>query len=534
MLMQNVLHKIINKSKTFLNSLFILNLQKLIVLLVFIGVISTLIISLISVCIVQKRMLMETAEQGNLAYSSKLAFTLDGFFRAAKRDVEYAASDASHVINNYPKAFELAESVRLEGGFFNSVGIVDKNNIITAVSPSNIHLISHNTQLDKSAYQLDKVSISPPLKSVAGNMIIMISAPIKNAADRFVGYLAGTIYLQKESTLTDMMQTHFHSANTSTFIITDGGYILYNSIPHSVETKVKQQFNAEFKDKNSGIMQITMDDGSLGIVGFAKVNATNWTVVTISTEKSITQSIIQVLSEIFKITLLPLLLTLALTGYIAHLIARPLHKLARCTGRMDDASNIKEINKIHAFYYEVYRLRDMIFTRFSSMHEKMDDLRTEANSDPLTGLFNRRSLSQQAELLFAKRNRMSLILIDVDNFKYINDHKGHDVGDKVLRCFAQKLRHLLPDNESIFRIGGDEFLIILPDTSRQHAVEMANVLLENNDYLPSEMNVNVTLSIGVTNFMTDVVPLEYAMKMVDIALYKSKNSGRARVTAIDL
>lgn len=331
-----------------------------------------------------------------------------------------------------------------------------------------------------------------------------------------------------------MMQTHFHSANTSTFIITDEGYVLYNSIPHNVEAKVKQQFNAEFKNKNSGIMQIAMDDGSLEIAGFAKVSATNWTVVTISTEQSITQSIIQVLNEIFKITLLPLLLTLALTGYIAHRIARPLHKLARCTGRMDDASNIKEINKIHAFYYEVYRLRDMIFTRFSSMHEKMDDLRTEANSDPLTGLFNRRSLSQQAELLFAKRNRMSLILIDVDNFKYINDHKGHDVGDNVLRCFAKKLRHLLPDNDSIFRIGGDEFLIILPDTSRQHAVEMANVLLENNDYLPSEMNVNVTLSIGITSFMTDVVPLEYAMKMVDIALYKSKNSGRARVTAIDL
>jgi diguanylate cyclase (GGDEF)-like protein len=162
-------------------------------------------------------------------------------------------------------------------------------------------------------------------------------------------------------------------------------------------------------------------------------------------------------------------------------------------------------------------------------------LRTEVLTDPLTGLLNRRSFDQNLESqinTWARHKRpFVLILCDVDHFKLVNDRFGHPAGDAVLQGLADRIRTSLRRSDLAFRIGGEEFALILPETGLASGAEVAEKLRKRIDgdplELPSGQPVFPSMSFGVGVPESPIV--DELVGRVDMALYAAKQSGRNQV-----
>ena len=156
--------------------------------------------------------------------------------------------------------------------------------------------------------------------------------------------------------------------------------------------------------------------------------------------------------------------------------------------------------------------------------------------DPMTGMLNRRSLLEHAQREVARSLRygtpLSLLMLDIDRFKAINDHAGHEAGDEVIRRVAARIGEGLRASDTAFRLGGEEFLMLLPATSVGAAMQVAERLRAAISALPPAGGRPVTASIGVTEVMPRVESWEDAMRRVDGALYRAKHEGRDRSVAI--
>ena len=166
------------------------------------------------------------------------------------------------------------------------------------------------------------------------------------------------------------------------------------------------------------------------------------------------------------------------------------------------------------------------------IHTKLNNL---ASNDPLTGLPNRRTFSRQLEHFISLNDRhplkLSLVFIDVDDFKMINDAKGHDVGDNVLINIASILKSTIRQTDFIARWGGEEFIILLIDTQLQEAQLIAEQLrsnIEDNPYLHQQAKKEVTISLGVSQ-VNDNEEADSVFKRVDNALYQAKKHGKNTV-----
>ncbi len=163
-----------------------------------------------------------------------------------------------------------------------------------------------------------------------------------------------------------------------------------------------------------------------------------------------------------------------------------------------------------------------------------------AVTDGLTGLHNRRYLDSHLETLFeralARRRPLSLMITDIDRFKSINDKHGHDGGDDVLREFATRLRQNVRGIDLACRFGGEEFIIVMPDTEfdvAQKVAERIRAQIADTPFVVGEggEQVEVTVSVGVSSLQPPHDSADALLKRADVALYEAKNGGRNRVVA---
>jgi diguanylate cyclase (GGDEF)-like protein len=160
--------------------------------------------------------------------------------------------------------------------------------------------------------------------------------------------------------------------------------------------------------------------------------------------------------------------------------------------------------------------------------------RAEAMIDPLTGLLNRKALDRRAEELAQQAAVTALpvavVVGDVDHFKVVNDTRGHAEGDEVLKAVADQLRHTLRAFDLVYRIGGEEFLVLLPGADEGRAVALAEELRE-----AIERETEVTMSFGVAASHGADFDYGAVFSAADKALYDAKAGGRNRVeSAVEL
>jgi diguanylate cyclase (GGDEF)-like protein/PAS domain S-box-containing protein len=177
----------------------------------------------------------------------------------------------------------------------------------------------------------------------------------------------------------------------------------------------------------------------------------------------------------------------------------------------------------------------VVYKDITERKQYEEKLKQLALHDPLTGLPNRIYFSERIKVEMNRANLTKRLLavftLDIDKFKEINDTMGHDIGDKVLKDFSQCVKSALRKDDTFARVGGDEFVILLPDlTDESNAVEVADRILKS---VRCEMSVDsyslrITTSIGISFYSDCEQEEKVLLKQADIALYEAKKNGRNR------
>ena len=163
--------------------------------------------------------------------------------------------------------------------------------------------------------------------------------------------------------------------------------------------------------------------------------------------------------------------------------------------------------------------------------------RMAADTDPLTGVWNRRACMSRGERLVSRHERdgqdFSLLFLDIDDFKRLNDRLGHSGGDEVLRRFVDVVQNTIRPSDFVFRIGGEEFCCLLPQTSALQSRHVAERIRRNVEAVTiqagSSAPVKVTVSVGIASTETAGYDLETLLRAADGAVYAAKRQGRNRV-----
>ncbi|MDD3441732.1 MAG: GGDEF domain-containing protein [Sulfurimonas denitrificans] len=208
--------------------------------------------------------------------------------------------------------------------------------------------------------------------------------------------------------------------------------------------------------------------------------------------------------------------------------------IEKCNEQHIDLNALSEkFNDIHTHMSDEVRKANLVITE---LHQKVKILEETSNLDPLTKVFNRRFLSSYLQEVCSNKSLpyddLHVMMLDIDNFKSINDKYGHIAGDKILIFISNILRKTLRDGDKIFRYGGEEFTIVINRNSDDQCEQIANRLLHlisSNNLIYMGERISVTASIGVTKLKEHDTP-DSLLSRADKALYVSKKSGKNMVS----
>lgn len=193
--------------------------------------------------------------------------------------------------------------------------------------------------------------------------------------------------------------------------------------------------------------------------------------------------------------------------------------------------DIKENSYTPSFIKLVNQFKNLI-EKFLEIIEQADEIEKLANIDPLTSIFNRRAFFLKAEKEFERASRfkrpLSTLLIDVDHFKNINDSYGHQKGDSILVDLVSNINEIIRSHDIFGRYGGEEFIIILPETYLDAAkifAERIRSKVEKIKHPCGNGNISLTVSIGVSE-NNDDLEFDSMISRADHALYRAKDMGR--------
>jgi len=203
--------------------------------------------------------------------------------------------------------------------------------------------------------------------------------------------------------------------------------------------------------------------------------------------------------------------------------------------RMKNLQNKERIFQVNikTFFYNTTHYV-VSFTDITELKKYTYELKYQATHDNLTNLFNRQKLNEdfKKEILREERYKhgLSLIMLDIDDFKSINDTYGHDVGDIVLQEISSIILKSTRQTDIASRWGGEEFMILLPETTLSNSLIIAETLRANVEKCNfKNVSKTVTISLGVTTFKNGVDTRDTIVKNVDVALYEAKDCGKNKV-----
>lgn len=225
---------------------------------------------------------------------------------------------------------------------------------------------------------------------------------------------------------------------------------------------------------------------------------------------------------------------------LARSVLRPMRDLE--TGASRFAAGELGFRLIPRSKDEISQLKLSFNTMAAALEENQRSLRDLSARDQLTGLFNHREfyrlLSEELARSLRYGHQVSLLMLDIDYFKRVNDTFGHLAGDQVLRRLPELIRGQLRINDLPCRYGGEEFGVILPETGAEQALEVAerirSVIARIPIELPDGGSLRVTVSLGIATFPNDAENEKSLVSAADLALYQAKHSGRNRICVAEV
>lgn len=380
---------------------------------------------------------------------------------------------------------------------------------------------------------------------VTGRLIVVFISPVVGPSGDFQGGVAGSVRL---NTLDELMHQFQLGTTGETYILNRNGYRITKAVPGSDETRLSRQYVTAIFERALANRQDTSaylnPDGTKVFGAFSWTQDHSWIIVGELAYKEVFRPYYTLLKVMVVITLGILLicyvLALSLTRRMEDVIGHLLHG----TTRIREGQYGYQIDRqvIDSAPSELRELSD----NFNVMSEKLQStvllLEESAVVDHLTEVYNRRFLMNEGNKMMMSSLRAgspcSVLLIDADFFKSVNDRYGHLIGDRVLKHIAEVLVGCVRASDVVARYGGEEFVVLATNCDLQQGQELAERIrtwVESSPYREEAITIRLSVSIGVTQnstvrqYGTNV--LEDMIERADKALYKAKHRGRNRVVA---
>jgi diguanylate cyclase (GGDEF)-like protein len=509
--------------------LFRIDLRKLIVSLAVLSGLVTLSISFYASYQVQRHSLINGTLEANRAYATKLAAGTKTFFDSTRQQLRYSATVLAEEFSSDAKLIAEAERLQQQTDSFNTAIIVDADATVRATSPHIARMIGQKLDSPGARQSLRerRPLISEPYISAVGTLVILISQPVVDRRGRYLGYVGGVISLKEPNILSSLLGEHFYKDGSYLYAVDRQRRLLYHPDPARLGTLVGE--NAVIDRViagESGSQRVTNSQGVDMLAGFAAVPTTGWGIVAQRPTSVTLRPLDDLMLEVLRQTAPLALLTFFGVWVLSGLISRPLWQLAKTAGEMDASNSPERIQRIGSWYFESEQLKRALQLGVNLMHQRIGKLSLDVQTDPLTGLLNRRGMDLALEQLRIQGRPFAVIALDIDHFKHINDSFGHDVGDQVIRRVAAIMNACSRGADILCRSGGEEFLMLLPDASEAAASGVAERLRQCVGQ-ESMLEVGaVTISLGIAVWPDHAENVERVLKLADAALYRAKREGR--------
>ncbi|WP_217556702.1 sensor domain-containing diguanylate cyclase [Paenibacillus sp. GbtcB18] len=413
--------------------------------------------------------------------------------------------------------------------YFNSVFVTDDERKIEVTLPADAGVAAGTRLLStasKRAVESKTPFISEPYVSTTGRLIVLVSSPIFNGDGSYAGFVGGTIYLEEENALSKLLKEHFYGNGSYVYVVDNESRLIFHPNKERIYQIISSNevIQKALAGKN-GSQKIVNSEGNEFFAGYAFEPISGWGIVSQTPTRVLEEPLEQMISNLL-MQALPLLgVVLTVAWWLASWITRPLYTLARYSEESAVHGNltVPTSPSIHSGLYEVRQL-------YQSINSNLNRLKAESLTDGLTGLANRKAFDLLISEWAERKVPFTLILMDVDHFKKVNDLHGHLIGDEVLKYLALTIDAFSREEDLCFRYGGEEFGILLKGCDLGRATRIAERLREKVERSKSPIAQPLTVSIGVSFSYSRDMDVKTIIEMADNALYQSKTDGRNRIT----
>jgi len=513
------------------------NLSTLLVLLVASSVLLTVIVQFITSYQSEKEVLVASTLDANYSKANKISSGVASLFNAMKNSLRTTTGYlASQPALNDDDIQDRLELVRTASNYFNSMLWIDEQGIIRAISPISIGLKGNEaSNVAKQALELKESFVSAPYYGATGRLLILVSEPFYDDNGTFRGMIGGTIYLHEANVLYEFLDENEIDPNGSYYyVVGPEGTLLFHPDNERIGDNVNfNPFVQKLSTGESGKGRVTNTQGIEMLAAYRYVEGTGWGVVQQSPSAFIDQ---QLLVHVRKNILyfLPLFfVVLAISIRFAHVLARPFQNMAGMMNQLSAGELVTVPDGKSHWNQEASVLMTALTMAVDQVQANNKKLVQEASTDALTGLSNRRTLTEITSTWSKEGQLFSIAAVDIDFFKLVNDTYGHQTGDEVLRYLASTLRASVRDSDLCFRYGGEEFVVLMPHTTSPEAYKVAETVRRNIANAISPTGQPITISIGIAEFPTHADSTDAVFGYADKALYKSKEDGRNRTTIFE-
>ncbi|HWD30785.1 MAG TPA: sensor domain-containing diguanylate cyclase [Pseudomonas sp.] len=511
-----------------------IGLRGLILLLVLLAVLATLCNSLWVAYGVQRDALVHSTLQANQAYTSKVASSIGQFLKSAHSRLSYSSQLLGRDFTNQQLLREEVVRLQADDKAFNAVLIVDANGKALQIYPDNAQIVGTTLTAEEVSQALTerRPLVSHAYESAAGNLIVFISQPVFSPSGQFLGIIGASIYIRQQGILHALISNHFHQDGTFAFVTDENRRLLYHSDHHRIGEvlNVSATVDAALRGEH-GSMETINSRGIAMLAGYAQIADANWAVVAQQPREHALAPLGQLLRDMF-IKVIPAGLVGLLVILLATmLISRPLRQLAQRAEHLSAPQASEQLQAINTWYAEAAAIRRALLSGVQLLQQKLGSLSHQAQSDPLTGLANRRAMDAALQTLTQAQRPYAVLALDIDHFKRVNDTFGHDVGDEALKQVAAIIAQCSREQDLACRAGGEEFALILPETDAQAASNIGERIrqtIASSQIVPSGP---LTISIGVAWLSEETSTAAAILKRADEHLYHAKQTGRNRVVA---
>lgn len=481
---------------------------------------------------VQRTQLVDASLESNYNYAQKLASSTEDYLQAAQQQLKVSAELIASIYNEPALLEKEAERLRTQTESFNSVVIINTEAKVLAASPETLQIVGDRIQTPgvQQALKEHKPLISKPYLSAVGNFIIFISQPVFNKEGKYLGLVGGSLYLRQPSILNRLLGTHHYRDGSYLYVVTQDKQLIYHPESNRIGDIVMANpvINAVTQG-GSGRLAVVNSQGVEMLAGYAYIPSAGWGVVAQRPLAAAIAPLDNLMQRVMYKTIPVAVLILLIAWWCARQISAPLRLLAENARSMHVPETKEKIQKVKSWYFESLELKNAMLLGMSLFKSNIDKLNKDVNTDPLTGLHNRRSLETTLLYLHSKKMYFSVISVDIDHFKRVNDTFGHDVGDVVLQRLAQVMHEVSREADLPCRVGGEEFLLVLPAVEAKGAAQIAERLRVKVEATVIPPVGGITISLGVASWPHDSNDIAAVLKYADEMLYKAKHQGRNRV-----